>query len=388
MERTGDGSWQNSAVADGTPRAANNSGESQAVCGNGTQEGDEECDDGNISNGDGCSSECMIEVGPICGNGTQEGIEECDDGNNDDGDGCSASCVLEFCGDSIVNGTDEVCDNNSQACTVGDYAGSQVCNATCDGWETCVASEYCGDGVVNGTEECDDENTDNGDGCSSACIIETALSARAMKEAVRDDLENSKTGDEWLDDKIDQVLEYLDKSLNNDLWVDDNHVNPKTGLKVFYAEFDAVIKMQDYLDMYEQENCESNDYDSGEWYKNNKNKWKNHKHGSRYYRNSSSECHQLPADVVAAFNQAIKDLVEADRILAETILTEAKNLSNGDLKYQRKYGRNINRAEVKYNKGIQLMDNKPEEAMDRFDLCWQFSGEAIMWATEDWDYNN
>jgi|GEM_PF-6132901 len=34
------------------------------VCGNGTLERDEECDDGNIENGDGCSSVCLIEQEP------------------------------------------------------------------------------------------------------------------------------------------------------------------------------------------------------------------------------------------------------------------------------------------------------------------------------------
>src|SRR5262249_27278979 len=32
---------------------------------------------------------------PTCGNGTVEGTEECDDGNNTNGDGCSATCELE-----------------------------------------------------------------------------------------------------------------------------------------------------------------------------------------------------------------------------------------------------------------------------------------------------
>ena len=33
-----------------------------AVCGNGTKEGDEECDDGNTTSGDGCSSSCKNET--------------------------------------------------------------------------------------------------------------------------------------------------------------------------------------------------------------------------------------------------------------------------------------------------------------------------------------
>jgi cysteine-rich repeat protein len=34
-------------------------------------------------------------VEPVCGNGTREGAEQCDDGNTENGDGCSADCALE-----------------------------------------------------------------------------------------------------------------------------------------------------------------------------------------------------------------------------------------------------------------------------------------------------
>jgi cysteine-rich repeat protein len=59
----------------------------------------EECDDGNIVAGDGCSDLCRREV---CGNAVLDAGEECDDGNTTATDGCSATCTLEFCGDGIV----------------------------------------------------------------------------------------------------------------------------------------------------------------------------------------------------------------------------------------------------------------------------------------------
>jgi cysteine-rich repeat protein len=36
----------------------------------------------------------IVDAGPGCGDGVVEGIEHCDDGNNTDGDGCSASCQV------------------------------------------------------------------------------------------------------------------------------------------------------------------------------------------------------------------------------------------------------------------------------------------------------
>lgn len=66
------------------------------ACGNGVVEGLELCDDGNTTNGDGCSSTCTIEL-PVCGNGVIEVGETCDDGNTTNGDGCSSVCVCEPC---------------------------------------------------------------------------------------------------------------------------------------------------------------------------------------------------------------------------------------------------------------------------------------------------
>jgi cysteine-rich repeat protein len=63
------------------------------VCGNGTIEIGETCDDGNTMAGDGCDASCQIEV--VCGDGVLQPGEQCDDHNTNAGDGCSPSCQLE-----------------------------------------------------------------------------------------------------------------------------------------------------------------------------------------------------------------------------------------------------------------------------------------------------
>ena len=40
------------------------------VCGDGRNFGQVGCDDGNLINGDGCNSSCIIELGYICAGGT------------------------------------------------------------------------------------------------------------------------------------------------------------------------------------------------------------------------------------------------------------------------------------------------------------------------------
>jgi spore coat protein H len=56
-----------------------------------------------------------------CGDGVRSGIEQCasmcEDGNLDDGDGCSSACMVEYCGDGIVQPElGEVCEEEEEGC--------------------------------------------------------------------------------------------------------------------------------------------------------------------------------------------------------------------------------------------------------------------------------
>lgn len=168
--------------------------EPEPVCGDGILDDNEECDDGNNINGDGCSSICEIEIAePVCGDGVLDENEECDDGNNIDGDGCSAECTIEevilpSCGDGVLDEGEECddgnninCDGCSEECKLeicGDNIicapetceppNTNICDANCQ----VIIPPKCGDGELDEGEECDDGNNENGDGCSSICIIE------------------------------------------------------------------------------------------------------------------------------------------------------------------------------------------------------------------------
>ncbi|WP_136668537.1 lectin-like protein [Flavobacterium sp. H122] len=60
-------------------------------CGDGTKNDIEQCDDKNLTNGDGCDNNCKL---TSCGNGIITNGEDCDDGNLIDGDGCNSNCKL------------------------------------------------------------------------------------------------------------------------------------------------------------------------------------------------------------------------------------------------------------------------------------------------------
>jgi len=189
-------------------------GPASSTCGNGVIEFGENCEDGNTTSGDGCSSACVIEshytcpqIGMpcvhdvICGDHMIEGKEECDDGNTTSGDGCAADCKLECgwqcppgavcraakCGDGKVAGNEQCDDGNTIAgdgcsadCTLESRPTSVPEGWTCTslagamgcvGPTTC-ATTVCGNGKKEGSEQCDDGNTVMGDGCSPFCRLE------------------------------------------------------------------------------------------------------------------------------------------------------------------------------------------------------------------------
>ena len=134
----------------------------------------------------GCKGDCSKPAAVTwCGDGVVQGPDEkCDDGNNVAGDGCDNACQPEtaasVCGDG-TKADDEACDD-------GNTADGDGCSAKC---EIEAAVDLCGDGTVTGAEQCDDGNTTDGDGCSAKCETEAAADVCG---------DGKKTGNEQCDD--------------------------------------------------------------------------------------------------------------------------------------------------------------------------------------------
>ena len=173
-----------------------------AICGDGSRQGQEECDDGNAVSGDGCA-DCVVDVGFACSvaaggdicsngcrNGTKEEEEMCDDGNAIIGDGCDTKCEVEsgfLCAatvhPTIPNAVHSNCSvpcgdglrvQNQEECDDGNALDNDGCSSSCtvDSGFTCVASadqasicQKCGNGILEGSELCDDAAV------SDACVL-------------------------------------------------------------------------------------------------------------------------------------------------------------------------------------------------------------------------
>jgi cysteine-rich repeat protein len=88
-------------------------------CGDGIVSTGEQCDDGNVMDGDGCDSNCTM---TSCDNGILTAGEVCDDGNVIDGDGCDNNCTMTGCNNGILT-TGEMCDDGNATCG--------TCNDSC-----------------------------------------------------------------------------------------------------------------------------------------------------------------------------------------------------------------------------------------------------------------
>jgi cysteine-rich repeat protein len=76
-----------------------------------------------------CNYECTFPGMAVCGNNQKEGSEECDDGNIEDGDGCSSSCLTEV--DDCPNDPDKtvagVCGCGKTDCVAPNDPDNFVC---------------------------------------------------------------------------------------------------------------------------------------------------------------------------------------------------------------------------------------------------------------------
>jgi cysteine-rich repeat protein len=168
------------------------------VCGDSQYGGYEQCDDGNATSGDGCSSLCQLEphyacdylgapcTPVVCGDGQQQSYvladgsyayESCDDGNAASGDGCTAACNVE---------SGWICEQAGAPCR------QPVCgDGKQDSWFVPGPGPDAGagGGSNGGTyyyEECDDGNSASSDGCTSTCTLEAGWICSQPGEACRE----------------------------------------------------------------------------------------------------------------------------------------------------------------------------------------------------------
>ncbi len=212
---------------------------STAKCGNGVAELPEACDDGNLVNGDGCSSTCTLEAGGVISqcpgqpfelSGAPAAVRSISFAGNTATSGAqtqgSIGCFYwsgsntVYAVKSDVNGAVKAelhsgytkanlharseCGANTYqlGCSQVEAPGTQALEFPVkagqwfylfvDGHKTStkdyagpysldvkVTPSACGNGALDGNETCDDGNLDDGDGCSATCTLEAQTGTNA-----------------------------------------------------------------------------------------------------------------------------------------------------------------------------------------------------------------
>ncbi len=149
-------------------------------CGDGIVDiGFEQCDDENLNDTDNCTNDCFSNVcgdgvcsnaescnicsadcGACmlgCGNGVKEGTEECDDGNLFEGDGCSSLCKIQ-CSDSdggqnfYMKGNTIVYNSSNMKRTYWDYCNPDNSGGVIEYY--CYSSQMIGNVIYNCSNGC------------------------------------------------------------------------------------------------------------------------------------------------------------------------------------------------------------------------------------------
>jgi len=133
-----------------------------ALCGNEIVDQGEECDDGNVEDGDGCSSTCLIE-GSFCGNGTLEegeecgekGVPPCPEDKTCEKCRCVGEMDPELCGNGAVDPGEECEISSKRVFFKRDSLcpGDEAC-INCRCVETECDPDSCGDGEVIDLNTC------------------------------------------------------------------------------------------------------------------------------------------------------------------------------------------------------------------------------------------
>ncbi len=138
------GETATSGPAESTGSTSSTTGGSTATSEEATSSTSGETTDASTSSGSteaGSSSEESSGSAPVCGNEIVEGSEECDDGNSSDLDECTTECVIPVCDDGLRNGSESDID----------------CGGTCLPCLACLACEIdadCETGLCNADNRC------------------------------------------------------------------------------------------------------------------------------------------------------------------------------------------------------------------------------------------
>ncbi|NVM24420.1 MAG: right-handed parallel beta-helix repeat-containing protein [Desulfobacterales bacterium] len=179
---------------------------------------------------------------------------------------------------------------------------------------------------------------------ASDSVTVNVLGPAGIKGDAVSELERVNTGCWRVDRVIDKVITFINKSLEEEYWVDDLHLDAKRGGKVFTYGNLAVGDMKLHIKLWEKRG-------------------------------------PTPAqqEAIDAFEAVIPKLLKADKLLAETAIDEAKNTTDPwNPGKSRAYNRFLTKGDKDFEKALSYMDkDRPGLAIVAFKRAWKFAQQAM-----------
>ncbi len=181
-----------------------------------------------------------------------------------------------------------------------------------------------------------------------------------------------KGEDKRINRKIDIIIGLINASLNDKYWEDNiSRLDARLGRKVFQKELAAAVSLEAQVKMLSKqisvlERIIERKENQG--------------------RPTDAEEARLAAihNALPAFQEVLEDLAQADKVLAEVALGDARDMTVNNPKFEKAYNRYLDRAEQQMNKAMAaLEDGKSARAIKYFKNAWYYAQQAIRYASRN-----
>ncbi len=166
-------------------------------------------------------------------------------------------------------------------------------------------------------------------------------SPKEIKEKAIDDLESIENDNRIIQKNIQKAISLINKSLNQNFWINDTHLDKKQGGKVFNYELRAVARL-------------------------------------KLLEKISKKLKINDPDLFSSFEKVENRLAKADYLLAETAIDEAKNTEVKNDRFKKRIEKIIKKAEKELKKAKQDLENdKPIKSIIHSKRSWSYSQMAM-----------
>jgi PKD repeat protein len=206
---------------------------------------------------------------------------------------------------------------------------------------------------------------DDDGGVRTVSVALTVWGPHDLKTSVISDLDALKTGEWWVDKRLDRIIWYIEQSLTEKLWVDETHLDSWYGWRVFFYEFLAEVHLEirsklynHFIPMLEH------------WIE----CWQAKGYDTTWLEEKLARMQAL----IPVFEAALFKLAKADELLARVAIMDAENTPVQNSKWQAKVECYLAKAAKHMAKAADRLENGHfASAVCHYKLAWMSAQQAV-----------